>query len=120
MDWPTLEPNVYLDIHAPDNVRVRGTRIDVSLVIEEYLDGRLPEEMQLSYPSLDLEAIYGVIAYYLGHRNVVDQYVAARTREAREIEKAYRSRPEPPVVTRLKMIRAGAVPSAKLRMLRFE
>ena len=107
MEWPTLEPNAYLDIHAPDNVRVRGTRIDLSLVVEDYLEGRLPEETQLAYPSLELEAIYGVIAYYLGHRDAVDRYVAAREHEAREIEKVYRNGPEPPIVTRLKMIRAG-------------
>lgn len=107
MDWPTLEPNPYLDIHAPDNVRLRGTRIDLSIVVEDYLNGRLPEEMQLDYPSLDLEAIYGAIAYYLGHRDAVDRYVAARETEAREVESVIRSQPEPPVVTRLKAILAA-------------
>lgn len=107
MNWPTLEPNAYLDIVAPDNVRIRGTRIDLSIVVEDYLNGRLPEEIQLDYPSLDLEAIYGAIAYYLGHREAVDSYVAAREADAREVEKAIRSQPEPPVVARLKAILAA-------------
>lgn len=107
MDWPTLEPNPYLDIHAPDNVRVRGTRIDLSLVVDDYMEGQLPEQTQLNYPTLELEAIYGVIAYYLGHREVVDQYVTARKREAREVEARYRAQPESPLVARLKAIRAS-------------
>jgi uncharacterized protein (DUF433 family) len=107
MDWPTLEPNAYLDIQAPDKVRVRGTRIDLSLVVREYLDGSLPEQMQLDYPSLDLAAIHGVIAYYLDHRQPVDQYVAARNQRAREHEEAHRRQPEAPIVTRLKAILAA-------------
>jgi uncharacterized protein (DUF433 family) len=107
VNWPTLEPNPYLDIHAPDDVRIRGTRIDMSIVVEDYLEGRLAEETQLAYPSLGLEAIYGVITYYLGHREAVDRYVAAREHEARDVEKAVRSQPEPPVVSRLKAILAA-------------
>lgn len=109
MDRPTLVPNPYLDIHAPDNVRVHGTRIDITLVVEDYFEGRLPEETQLSYPSLELAAIYGVIAYYLEHRDAVDEYVAARNEQARDLERAYRSGPEHPVVKRLKAMRAGKV-----------
>ena len=108
MDWPVLDQNPYLDIQAPDNVRVRGSRIDLSLVVQDYLEGRLPEDTQLRYPSLDLEAIDGVIAYYLGHREAVDRYVAARKQEAREVAKSYREGPEPPIVTRLKAMRAGS------------
>jgi uncharacterized protein (DUF433 family) len=107
MDWPTLPPSPYLDIHAPDNVRVRGTRIDICLVVEEYLEGRFPEETVLAYPTLELAQIYGVIAYYLEHRESVDQYVAVRVKQARELERAYREGPEPPIVKRLKAMRAG-------------
>lgn len=107
MDWPVLPPSPYLDIHAPDNVRVRGTRIDICLVVEDYLEGRVPEETVLAYPTLELAQIYGVIAYYLEHRADVDRYVAARVQQARDLERAYRERPESPIVKKLKAMRAG-------------
>lgn len=107
MEWPALEPNPYLDIQAPDKVRVRGTRIDLSLVVREYLDGSLPEQMQLDYPSLDLAAIHGVIAYYLDHRQAVDRYVTAWHERARELEASHRRQPEAPVVKRLRAILAA-------------
>lgn len=107
MDWPQLEANPYIEILGPGDVRVRGTRINLCLVVEEYLEGQMPEQMVLNYPSLTLEAIHGVLAYYLGHRDEVDQYVKLWQDKVTERERRAASQPEPEVVTRLKAMRAG-------------
>jgi uncharacterized protein (DUF433 family) len=108
MDWPTLEPNPYIEILGPGDVRVRGTRINLCLVVEEYLEGQMPEQMVLSYPSLTLESIHGVLAYYLGQREAVDRYVQLWREKVEERERREAVLPEPAVVTRLKAIRSGS------------
>lgn len=38
--------------------------------------GYTPEQIVQSYPSVSLEEVYGVIAYYLGHRTELDKRFA--------------------------------------------
>lgn len=74
VEWPDgtqLLPRV----HAPGDVWIRGTRIDLCVIVEDYLDGRLTEQIVLEYPTLDLEAVYGAIAYFLGHQEAVMRYL---------------------------------------------
>src|ERR1043166_4055790 len=107
MEWPQLEPNPYIEVLGPGDVRVRGTRINLCLIVEEYLEGQMPEQMALSYPSLTLESIHGVLAYYLGHREALDSYVQLWREKVEERERREAATPEPAVVTRLKAIRSG-------------
>lgn len=112
MDWPTLPPNPYLDIHAPGDLRIRGTRVDLCVVVEDYLEGHLPEQMAINYPTLDLEAVHGVIAYYLGHRAEVDRYVELCRLRADRMHADIANQPEAPVVTRLRAIKAARTKAA--------
>ncbi|MBI4517712.1 MAG: DUF433 domain-containing protein [Deltaproteobacteria bacterium] len=107
MDWPRLPPCPYLDFHAEDDVRVRGTRIDLAFLIDEYYKGRSPEEMAWDYPSLQLEAIYGVLTYYVGHKDPVDQYVACQHQACYENYQAYLKQPPNPVIERLRALKAA-------------
>lgn len=52
---------------------VKGTRIPVSVVLDNLAAGMLPEEIILSYPSLTAEAIRASIAYAaeLSHERLV-------------------------------------------------
>lgn len=106
MDWPKLEPNPYLDLHAPDDVRVRGTRVHLETLVDEYDQGREPEEIAREYPTLDAEAVYGVIAYILGHREAVDRYRTLCLDRDRKLEAEHDQKSDPPVVARLKALRA--------------
>ena len=40
-----------------------------------YQQGKSPEEIQRNFPALSLEQVYRTIAYYLGHRLEVDEYL---------------------------------------------
>ena len=41
------------------------------------LRGESPEGIAESFPALDLEQVYGAIAFYLGHRDTIDAYLRA-------------------------------------------
>ena len=61
MDWRqriTTDPNV-----CHGKACVKGTRIMVSVVLDNLADGASPEEIVASYPSLRSEDINAAIAY---------------------------------------------------------
>ena len=65
-------------------VRVADTRVPLETVMDSFNAGASPEEIVLSYPSLD---VYAVITYYLRNRDEVDSYLVEqdeRAAEARE------------------------------------
>ena len=53
-------------------------------LVDEFRNGATPEQIQDSFPSLSLGAIYGAIAYYLENREAVEAYLRNRRDEAAE------------------------------------
>ena len=86
------------------DIRIKGTRIGIEIIIEDFLDGASPEEMLIRYPNLSLLQIYATITYYLANREEIDAYIEAGWQE---LEKAARARDENPsaVVKRLRKIK---------------
>lgn len=61
MDWTqviTADPHI---LHG--GVRFAGTRIPVSVVLDNLADGATPEEILAQYPGLRLEYISAALAY---------------------------------------------------------
>lgn len=54
---------------------VAGTRVSLDLVVYAFLRGESADEIADSYKSITLEQAYGAIAWYLGHRETVDEYL---------------------------------------------
>ncbi|HFD38307.1 MAG TPA: DUF433 domain-containing protein [Anaerolineae bacterium] len=94
----------YFDFLAPDDIRLKGTRIGIETVLYDYIHrSRSPEEIADRYPSLTLEQVYATITYYLHNRSRVDAYLAdwlAHSRRMREEQ----DRNPPPVVARLRSL----------------
>ncbi len=63
-------------------VRVGESRISLDLVIEQYENGMMPEDMVRAYDTLGLADAYAVIAFYLRHRDEVRAYLKRRAEEA--------------------------------------
>lgn len=57
-------------------ILLRGHRIGLSHVVRRYNAGYSPEMLVCQYPTLPLALVHKVIAFYLDHRDEVDQYVA--------------------------------------------
>jgi uncharacterized protein (DUF433 family) len=73
-------PSLRLDEGGAD--RVGNSRISLDLVVEQYESGVTPEDMVRAYDTLVLADVYGVIAYYLRHRDEVRAYLKRRAEEA--------------------------------------
>lgn len=71
-----MELEGYFEFLAPDDIRIKGTRIGVEFVLRDYREGASPEEIVLRYPTLSLEQVHATITYYLHHREIVEGYLA--------------------------------------------
>jgi uncharacterized protein (DUF433 family) len=66
-------------------VRVGDCQVLLDVVIREFNNGADPEAIAHGYPTLHLADVYGVIAYYLRHRQEVDHYLESRRTEAEKL-----------------------------------
>lgn len=62
---------------SPEMIRIKGTRVGIEIVIEKFLEGANPEEIQRHHPHLTLKQIYATITYYLFNQERVDAYIKA-------------------------------------------
>jgi uncharacterized protein (DUF433 family) len=66
----------YFDFLAPDDIRIRGTRIGIESVLLEYLhNARTPEEIAARFRTVTLEQVYATILYYLHDQERVKAYL---------------------------------------------
>ena len=94
----------YFDFLAPNDIRVKGTRVGIETILSDYLDLALfPEDIVLRYPTLSLEAVYATIAYYWRNREQVDAYLQAWREHSERMRHEQELNP-PPAVQRLRTI----------------
>ncbi len=65
----------YLEFRDQEEIRIKGTRVGIEIVLTEYLNGRTVEEIAINYPALSLEQIHASITYYLHNRSMMDRYL---------------------------------------------
>ena len=88
----------YFDVLAPDDIRIRGTRVGIETVLYEYIHrGQTAEEIAERFDALTLEQVYATILYYLRHRDAVGTYLAAWLEHG---ERARAAQAEEPVFQR--------------------
>jgi uncharacterized protein (DUF433 family) len=94
----------YFDVLAPNDIRVKGTRVGIETVLFDYLDlGLFPEDIAVRYPTLTLEQVYATITYYWHKQAELDAYLQV----CREHEAQMRREQElnlSPAVKRLRAI----------------
>lgn len=73
-------------------IRVGGTRVTLDTVLAAYRQGSTPEQIAEDYSSLDIADVYAAIAYYLRHRDEVEDYLVRRRRLAETVRKELRER----------------------------
>jgi uncharacterized protein (DUF433 family) len=64
-------PTQYVEQHE-GAYRVAGSRVSLDSLVYAFWDGKSPETIAQSFPTLTLEQVYGAIAFYLGHRAEID------------------------------------------------
>src|SRR3954469_21409361 len=85
-DAPPLRPD------ASGALRVGQSRVLLELVIRAFQDGATPESIVQRYPTTTLADVYAVVAYYLRHRQVIEDCLAARESKAEAVRQRIESR----------------------------
>ena len=69
---------------------VAGTRVSLDSIVYAFLSGQSAEAIAQAFPVLNLERVYGAIAYYLAHREDVDRYLDGRRQDFEAARQAAR------------------------------
>jgi uncharacterized protein (DUF433 family) len=100
----TLDLTDYFDFLSPDVIRVRGHRLGIEHILNQYLNGLGPEAIAEEFPGLPLETIYAAITYYLTNRIEMDAYLLRRRLRDEQEYQAWLADP-PPHIERLRAVR---------------
>jgi uncharacterized protein (DUF433 family) len=96
----------YFDFLAPDDIRIKGSRIGIESVLYEYIHReQSPEAIAARFPTLTLEQVYATILYYLHNREEIEAYIADWLEYGRRMREEQDRNP-PPIVARLRALKA--------------
>ncbi len=96
----------YFNILAPNDIRLKGSRIGIETILYEYIyRARTPEEIAKIYTSLTLEQVYATILYYLHHKDRISNYMEDWLEWGQKMRKEQRRNPSP-VVRKLMQLKA--------------
>lgn len=96
----------YFNFLAEDDIRIKGTRIGIETVLDEYIhSGKTAEAIADRYHTVTLEQVYATILYYLQNREKVGAYLEDYLEYCRTAREEYEKNP-PPGVIRLRKILA--------------
>ena len=96
----------YFNFLAPDDIRLKGTRIGIETILFDYLfRNRTPDEIASIYPSLTLEQVYATLLYYLHYKEAVEVYMKDWLDWAEQMREEQRQNP-PPIAEKLRRLRA--------------
>ncbi|MYE90497.1 DUF433 domain-containing protein [Candidatus Poribacteria bacterium] len=96
----------YFNFLAEDDIRIKGTRIGIESVLDEYINyNQTAEAIAERFHTVTLEQVYATILYYLQNREKVGAYLEDYLEYCRKSREEYEKNP-PPVVLRLRKILA--------------
>jgi uncharacterized protein (DUF433 family) len=75
-------------------IRIKGSRVSLDSIIHHFKLGATAEQIIQSFPSLSLGDIYASIAYYLTHRQEIEEYLQQQETEADTLQEQLVSNPE--------------------------
>ena len=101
------EHNDYVRLDEHGVMRVGNTRVMLDSVVIPFQRGESPESIRSQYLALSLEQVYGAIAYYLRHRDKVEEYLRKQEAEWARWRAKVDQMPTPAVVERLRALKQG-------------
>jgi uncharacterized protein (DUF433 family) len=93
-----MELESYFEFLDEGDIRIRGTRVGIETVLDDYLEGASPEEIAARYRSLSLEQVYATITYYLHNKAGVDAYLEAWRQYTDQAEREHNLNPSESVL----------------------
>lgn len=100
----------YFNFLAPNDIRLKGTRIGIETVLYEFIhQSQSPEAIAARYPALTLEQVYATITYYLHNQETVERYLTQWLEHGEQM-RAEQERHPTPAMLKLRQMRAEQTP----------
>ena len=80
-----LTMTIPLQTNEDGTIHVRDSRVTLDILISRYQQGKNPEAIHESFPTVSVDQIYAIIAYYLANREKLDNYLQQRKVNAEQI-----------------------------------
>lgn len=95
----------YFNFLAENDIRIKGTRIGIETVLDEYIhNGKTAEAIADCYHTVTLEQVYATILYYLQNREKVGAYLENYLEYCRKAREEQEKNPSPGVIRLRKLI----------------
>ena len=75
-------------------IRIKGSRVSLDSIIHHFKLGATAEQIVQSFPSLSLGDVYSSIAYYLTHRQEIEEYLQEQETAADALQEQLESNPD--------------------------
>lgn len=103
-----LEDYFNFDTQPVEHIRIKGTRISIDHVIENYKLGMHPDEIATHFGCpITLEEVYATLAYYHQNKEAVEAYLERGNAIAEAHMKAARAQEPTEAVKRIKAMKAA-------------
>jgi uncharacterized protein (DUF433 family) len=89
----TLTQGMPLYSFGDGAIRIGETRVLLDLVVYAFNEGKTPEQITRSFPSLDIADVYTVIGFYLRNREEIDDYIRQRDKASEALRHEIESTP---------------------------
>jgi uncharacterized protein (DUF433 family) len=77
----------HVEVRENGKAYIQGTGYKVRILVEEYLSGMRPEDMEREHSRLTLSQIHGALTYYYDHKEEMDKEIE----ELDQLEKRLRA-----------------------------
>ncbi|NES24175.1 MAG: DUF433 domain-containing protein [Symploca sp. SIO3E6] len=94
----------YFDFIGNDDIRIKGTRVGIEHVLDEYINfGKSPEAIAEQFLTITLEQVYATILYYFHNQEIVAKYISDWIEHTNQVQQKYDENPPEFVVRLLKL-----------------
>ena len=92
-----------------EQIRVKGTRMAIEVLLEEFLRGATAEQLHQSFPTVSREQVYATITYYLHNQEGIDRYLErSRALAEANYQEWLRTHTPSPLEQRLRAVREAS------------
>jgi uncharacterized protein (DUF433 family) len=83
----------HIEVRENGKAYIQGAGYKVRILVEEYLSGMRPEDMEREHPRLTLSQIHGALTYYYDHKEEIDNEIEQLDRLEKELLSRYENSP---------------------------
>ena len=83
----------HIEVRNNGKAYVEGTGFKVRILVEEYLGGMRPEDMEREHPPLTMSQIHAALTYYYDHKQKFDEEIEDLDQVEKRLQSQFENSP---------------------------